>query len=242
VNPYKTLQVDPEADVEVIQAAYKRLARRYHPDSAEQPDAAAFQRVVEAWELLGDPARRAAWDADHPRATSSTRATPPPAWGSAPAWTHAPPPDRSSGDSTLPFDPNDLPPPRRRVRFGGPFLFLGPFALAVMAIGAVCMARLPTAPPTRSQAIAAPTAADLARCRADQARAEARAQERPRSDAIETLNDTARRCDRLEDQLGRSKSPRPNRLPSTPPAPPTDPPPAPPPTGPGNKPAPDAPT
>ena len=33
-DPYKILQVDPEAEDEVIAAAYRRLARKYHPDTA----------------------------------------------------------------------------------------------------------------------------------------------------------------------------------------------------------------
>jgi curved DNA-binding protein CbpA len=32
IDPYKILQVDSEAEDEVIQAAYRRLARKYHPD------------------------------------------------------------------------------------------------------------------------------------------------------------------------------------------------------------------
>ena len=40
-DPYKTLQVDPEADIEVIQAAYRRLAQKYHPDLAADPAAKA---------------------------------------------------------------------------------------------------------------------------------------------------------------------------------------------------------
>ena len=40
IDPYKVLQVDPEAEDEVIQAAYRRLARKYHPDLAKTPDAA----------------------------------------------------------------------------------------------------------------------------------------------------------------------------------------------------------
>jgi hypothetical protein len=39
IDPYKILQVDPEAEDEVIQAAYRRLARKYHPDLAAGPDA-----------------------------------------------------------------------------------------------------------------------------------------------------------------------------------------------------------
>ena len=34
IDPYKILQVDSEAEDEVIQAAYRRLARKYHPDLA----------------------------------------------------------------------------------------------------------------------------------------------------------------------------------------------------------------
>ena len=41
---YKILQVDPEADAEVIEAAYRRLARRYHPDISTEPDA---ERVLD---------------------------------------------------------------------------------------------------------------------------------------------------------------------------------------------------
>ena len=41
IDPYKVLQVDPEAEDEVIQAAYRRLARKYHPDLADTPEAAA---------------------------------------------------------------------------------------------------------------------------------------------------------------------------------------------------------
>ena len=39
-DPYKALQVDPEAEDEVIVAAYRRLARKYHPDTATGPEAA----------------------------------------------------------------------------------------------------------------------------------------------------------------------------------------------------------
>ena len=39
VDLYKVLQVDPEAEHEVVQAAYRRLARKYHPDLAPGPEA-----------------------------------------------------------------------------------------------------------------------------------------------------------------------------------------------------------
>ncbi|HEY2887217.1 MAG TPA: DnaJ domain-containing protein [Candidatus Limnocylindrales bacterium] len=62
-DPYKILQVDSEAEDEVIQAAYRRLARKYHPDLAETPEAAARMAAINAaWELIGEPAARAAFD------------------------------------------------------------------------------------------------------------------------------------------------------------------------------------
>ncbi|HEU4573090.1 MAG TPA: DnaJ domain-containing protein [Candidatus Limnocylindrales bacterium] len=63
-DPYKVLQVDPEADLDVIQAAYRRLASRYHPDHADAPDAAARMVLLnQAWEIVSDPGRRAELDA-----------------------------------------------------------------------------------------------------------------------------------------------------------------------------------
>jgi curved DNA-binding protein CbpA len=63
LDPYRTLQVVPEAEDEVIAAAYRRLARKYHPDVATSDDAAARMAAINAaWELIGDPTRRAAFD------------------------------------------------------------------------------------------------------------------------------------------------------------------------------------
>jgi curved DNA-binding protein CbpA len=62
-DPYKALQVDSEAEDEVIQAAYRRLAQKYHPDVSSGPEAAARMAGINAaWEILRDPARRAAHD------------------------------------------------------------------------------------------------------------------------------------------------------------------------------------
>jgi curved DNA-binding protein CbpA len=63
IDPYKILQVDSEAEDEVIQAAYRRLARKYHPDLAVAADAANRMAAINAaWELIGDPAKRQAFD------------------------------------------------------------------------------------------------------------------------------------------------------------------------------------
>jgi curved DNA-binding protein CbpA len=63
LDPYKILQVDPEAEDEVIAAAYRRLARKYHPDTATGAEAVGRMAAINAaWEVLGDPKRRAAHD------------------------------------------------------------------------------------------------------------------------------------------------------------------------------------
>lgn len=60
---YATLDIPPVADRAAIQAAYRALMRRYHPDlNASQEAAAAAQRINEAYACLRDPALRAAYD------------------------------------------------------------------------------------------------------------------------------------------------------------------------------------
>ena len=67
---YKTLQVDENADVEVIQAAYKRLAFKHHPD--RNFDGEPMMKLLnEAYETLSDPIRRRAYDAARKKATST---------------------------------------------------------------------------------------------------------------------------------------------------------------------------
>lgn len=62
-DPYKTLQVDPEADAEVVEAAYRRLARKYHPDVNTSPEAAERMKAINAaYQLLHDPVRRGEYD------------------------------------------------------------------------------------------------------------------------------------------------------------------------------------
>src|SRR4051812_43075114 len=62
MDPYKVLQVDPEAEDEVIQAAYRRLAQKYHPDVAGPEGASRMTAINAAWELVREPVRRAAHD------------------------------------------------------------------------------------------------------------------------------------------------------------------------------------
>jgi curved DNA-binding protein CbpA len=75
-DAYKILQVDPEAEDEVIVAAYRRLARKYHPDVAAGDDAAARMSAINAaFQQIGTPARRAAYDQSR-GATAQGRPTP----------------------------------------------------------------------------------------------------------------------------------------------------------------------
>lgn len=60
---YRVLQVDPDAEAEVISAAYRRLAAKYHPDVNHTPQAAARMREINvAYDVLGDSERRAEYD------------------------------------------------------------------------------------------------------------------------------------------------------------------------------------
>jgi curved DNA-binding protein CbpA len=64
-NLYRVLQVDPSAEPEVIDAAYKRLALRYHPDRNLNDPLAAdkMKQINEAYRILGKPALRGVYDA-----------------------------------------------------------------------------------------------------------------------------------------------------------------------------------
>ncbi len=57
---YKILNVPHQADESQIKQAYRKLAKRYHPDlNPDNPEAEArFKDIVEAYETLGDPAKR----------------------------------------------------------------------------------------------------------------------------------------------------------------------------------------
>jgi curved DNA-binding protein len=59
---YKILQVDPRADQEIIERAYRLLAKRYHPDNLETGDAHKFEILVDAYRILSDPKKRGAYD------------------------------------------------------------------------------------------------------------------------------------------------------------------------------------
>ena len=86
-DPYAVLQVDPAAESIVIEAAYRALARRCHPDGYA-PDTDQMATLSSAVAILRDPVRRAALAAQ--RAQARTAAVPISAPRSAPGTTRAP--------------------------------------------------------------------------------------------------------------------------------------------------------
>jgi DnaJ-class molecular chaperone len=60
---YAVIQVDPRAERGVIDAAYRRLASRYHPDVDPSPGATERMKLINAaYEVLSDPSKRSAYD------------------------------------------------------------------------------------------------------------------------------------------------------------------------------------
>lgn len=89
-NYYKALEISPSADAEAIKSAYRRLAKSQHPDRGGS--AAGFQALKEAYELLSNPTRRAAYDESRAAWAALERAMLCPACGEANR--HAPNPPR----------------------------------------------------------------------------------------------------------------------------------------------------
>jgi len=60
---YRILGVSRNASLDEIKRAYRRLARRYHPDISKEPDAEEkFKEINRAYEVLSNPEKRAAYD------------------------------------------------------------------------------------------------------------------------------------------------------------------------------------
>ena len=78
---YETLGVPRTAAADDIKKAYRRLARKFHPDVSKEKDAEAkFKQVQEAYEVLKDPEKRAAYDQLGNRWRAGQEFTPPPDW------------------------------------------------------------------------------------------------------------------------------------------------------------------
>lgn len=61
-NLYEILQVDPRAEPEVLEAAFRRLARKYHPDVSGTEGDGRMKEINAAYQVLRDPKQRAEYD------------------------------------------------------------------------------------------------------------------------------------------------------------------------------------
>ncbi|XP_030835079.1 dnaJ homolog subfamily C member 16-like isoform X1 [Strongylocentrotus purpuratus] len=63
LNPYKTLSVSKSASQPEIKRAYKKLAREWHPDKSDDPNASdKFIKIQQSYEILSDEAKRREYD------------------------------------------------------------------------------------------------------------------------------------------------------------------------------------
>jgi curved DNA-binding protein len=78
---YKTLGLKPGADDKAVKAAYRKLARKYHPDVSKEKDAEnKFKEVAEAHEVLKSAEKRAEYDELSKYAEQGQPFEPPPGW------------------------------------------------------------------------------------------------------------------------------------------------------------------
>ncbi|RRV09632.1 curved DNA-binding protein [Pseudomonas sp. v388] len=80
---YKILDVEPTADDKAIKTAYRKLARKYHPDVSKEAGAEdKFKEASEAYEVLSSPEKRAEYDEIRKYGRQGRPFQPPPGWQS----------------------------------------------------------------------------------------------------------------------------------------------------------------
>jgi len=75
IDAYRILQIDPRAETFVLDAAYRALARRYHPDGAE-PDIERMSEINRAYSLIRTPEERRRYDGERLTAVGPGDAVP----------------------------------------------------------------------------------------------------------------------------------------------------------------------
>jgi len=78
---YEIIGINPDANQNEIKRAYKKLARKYHPDVSKDSDAEMkFKELGEAYEVLKDPEKRVAYDQFGANYIAGQNFNPPPDW------------------------------------------------------------------------------------------------------------------------------------------------------------------
>src|SRR5205809_3253403 len=81
---YSTLGVAKTATSKELKQAYRKLARKHHPDVnlGDKSAESKFKEINEAYEVLGDPAKRKKYDELGPNWSAGSEFRPPPGWES----------------------------------------------------------------------------------------------------------------------------------------------------------------
>ena len=78
---YQALGIKKDATQKEVQAAYRKLARKWHPDVNKKPDAEEkFKEINEAYEVLKDPEKRKRYDTYGANWREGQQYSPPPGW------------------------------------------------------------------------------------------------------------------------------------------------------------------
>ncbi len=153
---YELLGLPADASQDEIRAAYRVLARRYHPDTQHDADPATADRsrhtmasLNAAWAVLGDPVRRRAYDAElgHPRPAR------PAGNGNRPASDWKPFYEGFDPDVEDPDDLDDEPYGDPRPRRPSDSMVMTPVLLVVFAVGLFFFSTMMQSPGLRSVAI-----------------------------------------------------------------------------------------
>lgn len=71
IDYYEVLEISPNANSGTIERMFRYLAQRFHPDNKDTGDRASFDALMEAYDTLKDPARRAQYDIEHKNQSGS---------------------------------------------------------------------------------------------------------------------------------------------------------------------------
>ena len=66
VDYYEYLQISPNADTETLEKVFRMLAKRYHPDNPTSGNSEKFNMILDAYQVLSDPEKRASYDITYP--------------------------------------------------------------------------------------------------------------------------------------------------------------------------------